>query len=196
MKSGQVDRRDVLLALTGSVWGLAHCARAPEHDAYARIPDVELMDQNGRAVRLRSDVFSRGTFMLHLAFTTCTGSCPSAAQNLAKVRALLTADEASAIRTVTITTEPARDTPHRMREWLEKFYTGPGWTLLTGAVRDVADAVAAITGDSLRTGQHTPFLLMGARGRQVRSSTFDHPQLLVKLARRLNSGAPEEGETT
>src|SRR4051794_9675078 len=50
-----------------------------------RIPDVELMDQNGRRVRFYSDVVQGKTVAINTIFTTCTTICPLMGANFAKL---------------------------------------------------------------------------------------------------------------
>src|SRR5262249_10343189 len=79
-------------------------------------------------------------------FTTCTGTCPATTQRMAGVARLL--DEAGIgperVRLVTITLDPARDTPEELRRYMRLFdIDAKRWTFLTGTPEQVARVHAA-----------------------------------------------------
>ncbi len=99
-----------------------------------RAPDFQLIDQNGKQVRLsdlREDVLLVG-----FIFTTCNGTCPATTHQMAKVqeeldrRGLLKKGHA---RLLSITLDPRRDSPETLRNYMHLYEIDPGsWTFLTG----------------------------------------------------------------
>ncbi len=59
--------------------------------------------------------------LLFFGYTHCPDVCPVHMANLAAVLARLPPDVASRVMVVFVTTDPARDTPERLRRWLAEF---------------------------------------------------------------------------
>jgi protein SCO1/2 len=117
---------------------------APSRLAVIRhAPDFALVNQNARSVKLSDH---QGKILLvSFVFTTCNGSCPATTHRLAKIRAEL--DKQSRpppVEFLTITLDPARDTPEALRKYI-KLYDLPvkKWTFLTGPPEKVAKTIEA-----------------------------------------------------
>jgi protein SCO1/2 len=103
-------------------------------------PGFELVDQAGAALSL-SDLAGRAV-LLDFIFTHCPGPCPILTGILADVQGGL--DDAQRQRThfVSITVDPARDTPEVLRAYAEaRKLDLSNWSFLTGAAEAI-DAVA------------------------------------------------------
>ncbi|MCH7717673.1 MAG: SCO family protein [Gemmatimonadetes bacterium] len=59
--------------------------------------------------------------LLFFGYTNCPDICPLHMANISAVLRKLTPDVANQIKIVFVTTDPERDTPERMREWLGHF---------------------------------------------------------------------------
>jgi protein SCO1/2 len=92
-------------------------------------PDVVLTDTRGLPFDFRAGTDGKLT-LLFFGYTHCPDICPVHMANLAQVISNLSASEASRIRVVFVTTDPARDTPERLKEWLGQF--SPSFVGLTG----------------------------------------------------------------
>lgn len=153
----------LLLAALGGLWGAAFLARAPGEglgSAFARIVGVgaappaasgvalpggvsiggnfTLVDGDGRTVT-QEDL--RGKLSLILfGFTFCPDVCPTELQVIAQAMDML-GPQAAEVRPVFITVDPERDTPAKMKEYVEQFH--PSITGLTGTPQQVAAAARA-----------------------------------------------------
>jgi protein SCO1/2 len=83
-------------------------------------PDFTLTDTEGRAFdfRARTDGF---VTLLFFGYTHCPDVCPIHMANIAAVLRDLDYADRSRIRVVFVTTDPERDTPQRVRAWLDRF---------------------------------------------------------------------------
>ncbi|HEY5411785.1 MAG TPA: SCO family protein, partial [Caulobacteraceae bacterium] len=107
--------------------GLARAAQAPA--AFV------LVDQDGRTVQ-EKDLLSKPT-VIFFGYTFCPDACPT---TLARLTVLMKAlgPEANRLNVAFITIDPARDTPHQMKQYLSAF--DPRIVGLTGSDAAVAKA--------------------------------------------------------
>ena len=94
--------------------------------------DVELINQDGEKVRFYSDVLKGKTVVVNAFFTSCTSVCPPMNRSMEKIQEAFGARVGRDVFLVSITVDPATDTPARLKEYAAKFHAGKGWTFLTG----------------------------------------------------------------
>jgi len=105
--------------------------------------DAQLVDQDGRKLRLASDALADKIVVVGFVYTNCTDICPMVSQTFAQLQASLAPLMEKKVRLVSITVDPVRDTPARFKEYSEHFAPKPGWLWLTGDVSNVAQALQA-----------------------------------------------------
>ena len=94
--------------------------------------DVELVNQDGEKVRFYSDVLKGKTVVVNAFFTTCTSVCPPMNRSMEKIQEAFGDRVGRDVFLVSITVDPATDTPARLKEYAAKYNAGKGWTFLTG----------------------------------------------------------------
>ena len=125
------------------------------------IPDIELLDQNGRKIHFYSDLVKGKTVAINFIFTTCTTICPPLGATFARVQKELGDKVGRDVHFISISVDPATDTPERLKAWGEKFHAGNGWTFVTGAKPQVDELLRALGASSARREDHTPTVLIG-----------------------------------
>ncbi len=81
--------------------------------------DFTLTDQNGEIFSLQDN---RGKItLLFFGYLSCPDVCPVTMSKISRVYSLLTSQEAENIKTVFISVDTSRDTPEKMKEYLEFF---------------------------------------------------------------------------
>ena len=158
------------------------------------IPDVELLDQDGRKVRFYSDLVKGKTVAINFIFTTCTTVCPPLGATFARVQRELGERAGRDVRLISISVDPATDTPERLKDWGAKFKAGPGWTLVTGPKPQVDELLRALAASTARREDHTPTVLVGndAAGQWTRAYGLTSPTKLVKIIGDAAEGRLEE----
>lgn len=164
---------------------------AAEPASSVRLPDVELVDQDGRRRKLASDVAADRVVVLEFVFTTCTTICPALAANFAKLQEHLGERAGRDVALVSISVDPRNDTPARMKAFGALFGAGPGWTLLTGEKADVDVVLKALGVFTPRKEDHTPLVLVGvpAKGLWKRIDGLASPALLASVVDEFASAA-------
>jgi len=83
-------------------------------------PDLVLTDTDGEPFDLRAETDGRVT-LLFFGYTRCPDICPVHMSNLGAVFRELLPEVRNQLRVVFVTTDPERDTPEVLREWLNGF---------------------------------------------------------------------------
>ena len=147
------------------------------------IPDVELLDQNGRRIHFYTDLVKGQTVAINFIFTTCTTICPPLGATFARVQKELGDKVGRDVRFISISVDPATDTPERLKAWGAKFHAGDGWTFVTGNKPQVDELLRALGASSARREDHTPTVLIGndAHGSWTRTYGLAKASQLVQL---------------
>jgi cytochrome oxidase Cu insertion factor (SCO1/SenC/PrrC family) len=136
------------------------------------IPDIELLDQNGRKIRFYTDLVKGQTVVINFIFTTCTTICPPLGATFARVQKQLGDKVGRDVRFISISVDPATDTPERLKAWGEKFHAGEGWTFVTGNKPQVDELLRALGASSARREDHSPTILIGNDTRSSWTRTY------------------------
>jgi protein SCO1/2 len=125
-----------LLPLLLAALSLPGCGEAPDADgresgpapafrgrvlaeAVAR-PDFTLLDTAGEPYDFLEETRGK-TAMLFFGYTHCPDVCPIHMGNIAAVLKDLGVERRRAVEVVFVSTDPERDTPERIRSWLDRF---------------------------------------------------------------------------
>ncbi len=100
-------------------------------------PDFVLTTTAGEPYDFRRETAGYVT-LLFFGYTHCPDICPVHMANIAAVLPKLAPDVAGRIKVVMVTVDPARDTPERLRSWLDTF--DHGFVGLTGSDSALAAA--------------------------------------------------------
>lgn len=103
------------------------------------MPDVTLIDQEGKRVKFRQIMESDRPVIVDFIFGTCTTICPVLSAGYTNLQNKLGADS-SKVHLVSISIDPENDTPKIMKEYLKRYRAKPGWDFYTGNRKDI-DAV-------------------------------------------------------
>ena len=174
----------LLLALSAP----ARLADGPleEEAREGRVPDVALVDQDGRSVRLYSDLLKGRVAVISFIYTSCEAVCSLQGATYAKLQPLIKDKAGREVVFISISADPGVDTPERLKAWGERFGAKRGSALLTGERSEIDRLSLALTGDKARTGIHTPLVFIGdyEKGKTIRANALADPS---RLAREIES---------
>ena len=123
--------------------------------------DVELLNQDGQTVRFYSDVLKDKVVIINTFFTTCTSICPPLNRNFEKIQEALGDRLGKSVFLVSISVDPATDTPPRLKEYGRRFHARPGWMFLTGKKENLDWALYKL-GQYVETkDDHTSIFIIG-----------------------------------
>ncbi len=108
--------------------------RAPQIEPAWPKPDVVLTDTDGNDYDLREETEGYVT-VLALGFTNCPDECPAHMNTISRAIEEMNPDDADDVKVVFVTTDPERDTPEVLRNWLDLF--DEDFVGLTGSLEEV-----------------------------------------------------------
>ena len=175
----------------------AHKHKAPEEPTAASkwFTDVELLDQDGKKVRFYSDVLKGKTVVVNAFFTTCTSVCPPMNRNMEKIQEALGDRVGRDVFLVSVSVDPATDTPPRLKEYAQKFHARPGWTFLTGKKENVDWALYKLGQYVQNKDDHKTVLIIGNERTGLWKKAFGLARV-DELIAVVNSVADDKGEPT
>ena len=108
---------------------LSACIRPAPLAVLGEVPEFQLTDQNGRAFDSKS--LEGQIWVADFIYTTCTGPCPMMSAHMRQVQT--STAEMADVKLVSITVDPAHDTPPVLAEYARHFKQDPSrWFFLTG----------------------------------------------------------------
>ena len=126
----------------------------------APIPDVKVLDQNGKALHFYSDLVRGKVVVINFVFTTCTTICPPLGATFGKLQKNLGERLGKDVFLISISVDPATDTPERLRAWGAQFGAKRGWTLVTGNKSELNRVLRAFGADAASPENHSPMVLI------------------------------------
>jgi len=113
----------------------ATAATAEQEEERARnyFTNLELINQDGETVRFFDDVLKDRVVVINFIFTNCEGACPLITHKLTLVRDRMEGQIGNPLRFVSLSLDPARDTPAALKEFAKTHHADhDGWVFLTG----------------------------------------------------------------
>jgi protein SCO1/2 len=163
-------------------------AHVPGSDVQ-RFPNVILRTHDGASVRFYDDLIKGKVVMINFMFTSCTSICPRTTANLVKVEEILGEYLDRDVRIISVSVDPATDTPDVLRKYAARYGTKPGWYFVTGKGKDI-DLIRRKLGvyeDDGDKTQHSGVLIYGneATGQWAATPALADPTTIVRSVMRL-----------
>jgi protein SCO1/2 len=114
---------------------------SPQRPAAGYFGDIELLNQDGKTMRLYSDVMKDKVVVINSFFASCTASCPVMSKSLASLQTRFADRLGRDLVLVSITVDPEHDTPAKLHAYAAKWQARPGWYFLTGSRANVDAAL-------------------------------------------------------
>lgn len=134
--------------------------------------DVPLKDQNGKEVRLYSDLIEGKIIVVNSFFATCNGSCPVMTGTFRGIQADLGDRLGKDVHLISITVDPETDTPEQLRRFAKEAGAKPGWSFVTGDRKNVDLALKKLGLSTDVKENHTAVVIIGNEPKGVWKKAF------------------------
>ncbi|HKG13950.1 MAG TPA: SCO family protein [Pyrinomonadaceae bacterium] len=171
-------------------------AQAAEQAAAQKyFTDVSLVNQDGEAMRLYSDLLKGKVVVIDFFFATCQGTCLPMNRNMQKVQDSLGDRLGKEVYLISISVDPAVDTPARLKEYAKKLNARPGWYFLTGDKASVDFALRKLGQYVDNKQDHTNIFIIGNERTGLWKKAFGlaKPDELIKVVDSVIDDRPAGG---
>ncbi len=105
----------------------------PKLDDLGTVPAFTLTDERGRV--FTEDALRGHPTIVDFVFTRCDTICPAVSERMARMQDKLLDRRAEAVKLMSVTVDPAYDTPEKLAEYAARFGArGDKWRFVTGPV--------------------------------------------------------------
>ena len=159
----------ILLLLSSVVFAQDHSAhkqmmqQKESNSSHADIslPDVVMVTQDGDQVNLAADIVADRIVVVDFVYTTCTTVCPVLSAIFTQVQHKLGDRLGDDVIMVSISVDPLRDTPARMKSYASNLGAGDGWVWLTGQKQTVTKVLEEFGAYTPNFEDHPSMILVG-----------------------------------
>jgi protein SCO1/2 len=150
---------------------------APDLPMLGELPSFSLVAEDGKPFR-KDDLLGR-VWIADFVFTSCSDACPRLQAKMKKLQdRLIPPEQGGNIGLLSISVDPERDTPAKLKQYAAVFGARPGlWRSLTGDQQEVERTVVR--------GFHTAMAKVPREGTDPRMAAFEilHGERLVLVDR-------------
>ncbi len=125
------------------------------------LPDIAVLDGEGRALSLRKEAVGDALLVVNFNFTTCETICPVGNVVMKAIDDRARTEVPMPVRLLSITIDPARDTPRKMRKAASEAGASAQWLWLTGAPADIDLLLGRFDARAADIQFHDPMFLIG-----------------------------------
>jgi protein SCO1/2 len=133
----------------------------PPSKVRIKLPDTTLSDQDGKTARFKSEIVGDRLVLINFVYLNCTTACPALSAVFADLQQRLGDRLGKEVSLLTITVDPVRDTPLRLKTFAAQYQAGPGWTFLTGRKQAVDEVLKALDSYTPNFAEHPAVVLVG-----------------------------------
>jgi cytochrome oxidase Cu insertion factor (SCO1/SenC/PrrC family) len=83
------------------------------------IPDVNVLDQDGRKQQFYTDLVKDKTVVVNFVFTSCKAMCPLLGANFSKLQSALGERLGQDVFLISVSTDPETESPEKMKAWVK-----------------------------------------------------------------------------
>ena len=157
-------------------------------DPIAETADIDLrdrllVDQDGQELMFVSDVIGDNIVVMDFVSTTCPTICPVLSALFTQVQGKLGDAVGDEVTLVSMSVDPVRDTPQRLKAYSAKHRAGDGWLWLTGSKGEVDDVLIGLGAYTSNFEDHPSMVLIGdgRTGEWKRLFGFPNPDRVVQI---------------
>jgi protein SCO1 len=104
----------------------------PQNRLTIDLPDIDVQDQDSVNRLFVTDVMGGKLVAINFIFTTCTAVCPTQSLILRKLQDQLGNELGKDFSLISVSIDPQKDTPQRLKNYAHEKGAKPGWHWITG----------------------------------------------------------------
>jgi cytochrome oxidase Cu insertion factor (SCO1/SenC/PrrC family)/cytochrome c2 len=195
-------RQTLLAAIAVLAAAIASTPRAAEAQNQRRgadyFPNLPVVTQDGKTLKFYDDVIKDKIVLISFIYTNCPDICPLTTARIAQLEDQLGDMVGRDIFFVSMTVDPERDTPERLKEFATAFDVGPGWLFLTGKPEDIRVINSKLGDRSRKLSDHRNEIVLGndRTGEWARDTVLGDFNSLVRTIRDMDPKWRDQDHTS
>lgn len=169
--------------------GVRDKSRMAAHRTQLTLPNVRVIDSHQREHSLQTLLQDR-VAVVNFVFTSCATVCPALSGTMQVLQQQLQQRLGEEVILVSVSVDPARDTPEKLNTHAAKLGAGSDWYWLTGKTAEMNQLLKAFGIPAGRPEDHPPVILVGKAntGQWLRWVGIPAPETLTRAVTALIHG--------
>ena len=186
-----------VVTVVPQVTAVSQPAQSQSRWADGYFPNLPVVTQDGKTLHFYDDLIKGKIVVIDFIYTNCPDLCPIGTARLAQLEDKLGDAMGRDYFFISMSVDPERDTPQRLKEYAQAFDAGPGWFFVTGKPDDIRAINYALGQRSSNLNEHRNGIVLGnAPERQwQRDSLFGDLDRVVNEIHRMNPKWRDEVRT-
>jgi protein SCO1 len=153
------------------------------------MPNIDVQDQDGVNQKFLTDVIGNKLVAINFIFTTCTAVCPTQSLILRKLQDQLGSELGNEFGLISVSIDPKRDIPYRLKIYAQERGAKPGWQWITGEKGNIDQILSAAGIPRGEVTDHPAMILLGdpQSGEWIRFYGFPKAEQLLKGLKQLQT---------
>lgn len=135
--------------------------KASSGETSVTLSAATLLNQNGRTMRFDREVVGDRIVVIDFVYTTCTTVCPVLSAVFSRLQKKLGDQVGKDVLLVSVSLDPVRDRPARLKAYAAKHGARDGWVWLTGEAEQVEQVLQGLGATTRNFADHPPMVLVG-----------------------------------
>jgi len=154
------------------------------------LPDATLVTQDGLQANLVDDVVGDKLVIIDFVYTTCTTICPVLSAIFSQVQGKLGDRLGADVVMISLSVDPLRDTPARLKKYASSLGAGDGWVWLTGNKQTVNGVLQEFGAYTPNFADHPSVVLVGdgVNGKWARFLGFPSADQIISKVDEFSAG--------
>lgn len=164
-------------------------AQAEAESASVKLHNNLILNQDGERLRFVDDVLGDRIVVMDFIYTTCTTVCPVLSAIMGRVQQELDGELGADLHLVSVSVDPVRDTPDRLKAYAASHRASPEWVWLTGDKTEVDEVLKGLGAYTPDFEDHPSMILVGdvRTGAWKRFFGFPGPDKIVAAVEELQA---------
>lgn len=157
--------------------------------ASVKLHDGVLITQDGDSVRFVDDVIADRIVVMNFVYTTCTTVCPVLSAIFIQLQQRLDDRLGTDVHMVSVSVDPGRDTPERLKAYADSLKARSGWVWLTGDKSEIDNVLRGLGAYTPDFEDHPSMILVGdgRTGTWKRFFGFPGPDKILDAVKELKT---------
>lgn len=126
-----------------------------------KFPNSEVQNKEGKTLKFYDELIKGKVVAINFVFSSCPTICPLMQVTFAQLQKNLNEAGIKDITLISVTVDPATDTPARLKSWSEQFKGEEGWSYVTGDKKTIDHILKKLEVFTADINDHPSFILIG-----------------------------------